>query len=274
MLKKKHLCSIIEIYGGRKMKHYEELLKKDCFTLKDAYTLVGNRNTANSFLQTYLKKGYIQSVKRNLYVVIDMTKKTPIANRYEIGSHVNESSYISHHSALAYYGYTNQVQNEVYVSSRTPFRSFNYSDLKYRFLKSRIDEGIVSTTDGVKVTDIERTVIDSINDFDKVGGLEELLRSLSLIPYLDEKKLLKYLNTYGKQILFQKTGYILEHFKSELNLSDYFFEICKNNIKKSIHYLSKSLNKDQVEYDSQWQLFVPKKLLSLISEGGSEDAGI
>jgi hypothetical protein len=75
-------------------------------------------------------------------------------------------------------------------------------------------------------------------------------------------------------VLFQKAGYILEHFKRELNLSDNFFVSCKADIKKSVQYLSKNFDKEQIEYNSQWQLFVPKDLLSLISEGGFEDADI
>jgi len=256
------------------MKYYEKLLSMACFNLEDVCLLTGNMNTANSLMQSYLKKGYVQSVKRNLYVAINLADNSPVANRYLLGSHITDSAYISHHSALAYYGYTNQVVNEVYVSSGTVFRSFEFEGLVYKFLKSRIEEGIVKGIDGVKVTDIERTVIDSINDFEKVAGLEELLRSFSLIPLLDEQKLLKYLKSYNKQVLFQKTGYILEHFKRELNLSDGFFVSCKAGIKKSVQYLSKSFDREQIKYNSQWQLLVPNDLLLLISKGRLEDADI
>lgn len=256
------------------MKYYENLLSKACFNLEDVFILTGNKNTANSLLQNYLKKGYVQNIKRNLYVAINLADNAPVANCYSIGSHITDSAYISHHSAFAYYGYTNQVVNEVYVSSSTVFRSFEFDGLVYKFLQSRIDDGIVNAVGGVKITDLERTVTDSMNDFEKVAGLEELLRSLSLIPLLDEQKLFKYLKSYNKQVLFQKAGYILEHFKDELNLSDDFFVSCKADIKKSVQYLSKSFDKEKIEYNSQWQLFVPKDLLSLISEGSFEDADI
>lgn len=63
------------------------------------------------------------------------------------------------------------MANEVYVSSSTVFRSFEFDGLIYKFLQSRIDDGIVNAVDGVKVTDLERTVIDSINDFEKVNSM-------------------------------------------------------------------------------------------------------
>ena len=39
---------------------------------------------------------------------------------------------------------------------------------------------------GVRITDLERTVIDSIRDFEKIGGFEEFLNCLEGVHYLDE----------------------------------------------------------------------------------------
>jgi predicted transcriptional regulator of viral defense system len=69
----------------------------------------------------------------------------------------------------------------------------------------------------VRVTNLERTVIGSIKGFERIGGLEELLNSLSIIPYLDETKLKTYLNAYREQGLFQRTGYLLENFGEGYN---------------------------------------------------------
>ena len=65
-------------------------------------------------------------------------------------------------------------------------------------------EGVVeakNTTD-VRITDLERTVIDSIRDFNKIGGFEELINSLEGVHYLDEKKLKRYLDIYNTQGLY------------------------------------------------------------------------
>lgn len=57
----------------------------------------------------------------------------------------------------------------------------------------------------------------------KIGGLEELLRCLLLVPALDGDKLLEVLEAYGFGQLYQKAGFILETFKDELSLPDTFF---------------------------------------------------
>ncbi len=159
---------------------------------------------------------------------------------------------------------------DVYVSSETKFNTFEFNGLTYRYQMSRINDGIVKKQDGTRVTDLERTVIDSINDFEKIGGLEELLRSLEMMPYTDETKLLCYLKSCGKQILFQKTGYILEHFKASLKITDTFFKACEAEISKSVRYLYRGLAKEKFIYNKKWRLFVPEQLLTLTSEGGNE----
>ena len=59
----------------------------------------------------------------------------------------------------------------------------------------------------VHVTDEERTVIDCIDRIDRAGGLEELLHAIAAMTYLNENKLMTYLEIYDKQFLYQKTGF-------------------------------------------------------------------
>ena len=82
---------------------------------------------------------------------------------------------------------------EVYFSAGKRVRSFDYDGLHYQPVLRRVNDNITETDNGVRVTSLERTVIDSIADFTKTGGLEELLRCLALIPSLNESKLLEVL---------------------------------------------------------------------------------
>ena len=128
--------------------------------------------------------------------------------------------------------------------------------------------------DGVRVTDIERTVLDSINDFEKIAGLEELLRCLELIPHINEEKLLDYLERYGKQFLYQKAGYVLAHLKNELRLSERFFEVCEQKVSKSVRYFYNGVEHEPNAFDTRWQLFVPLNLLKILSQGGESHGDV
>lgn len=243
------------------MKYYKDMLDKKCFTFKDVEKMVGeNRNTAKSLLRQYVQKGYIQQVKKNLYVAISIETDMPTATGYQIASNITPTAYVSHRSAFAYYGYTNQVSYEMDVSSDTAFGNFEFDGIDYRYISSRLSEGTIEKQ-GVRVTDKERTVVDYIGDFDHIGGLEELLRSLEMITFLSEEKLLRYLELYDKAILYQKAGYILEHFKDSLKISDHFFEVCHQRKGKSKRYFTKSVMQDNMVYNSKWGLVVPEDLL-------------
>jgi predicted transcriptional regulator of viral defense system len=256
------------------MKYYEQLVQLGCFTKNDVEQLTGNSGTAYSLLQNYKKNGYIEQVKRNLYVAISLETKQSVATRFQIASHIKSDSYVTHHSAFEYYGCANQVFCEVYVASRSKFSAFSYDYVAYRYIASRIDCGVVQGSDGVRITDPERTVVDSLNDFDRVSGLEEFLRCLDLVPLLDEKKLLYYLEKYDKQFLFQKAGYLLGHFQGAFQLSDAFYSVCEKNTEKSVRYFYRGMENESSVYDRRWRLFVPKNLMSIISKGGSADEEI
>jgi predicted transcriptional regulator of viral defense system len=247
------------------MKYYEEMLSKKCFALNDVVSMVGgNMNTAKSLLNDYAKKGYVKSVKRNLYVAISMETNSPIATPYHIASNITGSSYVSNHAAFAYYGYTNQVFYDVSVSSKTEFKSFEFDMMTYSYVSSKSDAGII-TEQGIRVTDRERTLIDNISDFDKIGGLEELLRSLEMITFLSEDKLAQYLSIYNRPVLYQKAGYILEHFMDTMKISPGFINLCHQNKGSSIRYLTKTIPRRQLGFNSKWGLMVPDDLLYALS---------
>ena len=246
------------------MKYYSELAKLQCFTKTDLQKIVGNKNTTSSTLKQYQKKNYIKQIKRNLYATISLETDQIIPTRYKIAATITEDTYLSHHTAFEYYGCANQVFNTVYVSGKTRFTPFKFDDITYKYLYPRLTVGIVKNPDGIRVTDMEQTILDSINDFEKIAGLEEVLQCIELVPYVEETKLLAYLQLYNKQFLYQKTGYILSQLKNLLRLSDHFFDKCKLHIGQSIRYLHKdfiSTESSEVVFDKQWQLFVPNKLI-------------
>ena len=253
------------------MKHYERLLEMGCFTRDELCALTENYGSAGTLLNNYLKKGYVQQVKRNLYVTMNLADRQPIVSKYQIASRITKSAYVSHHAAFEYYGCANQVSYQVEVSSDTPFTTFVFDGLTYMYIASRIKDGIITRSDGVRVTDMERTVIDGIHDFEKAAGLEELLRCIELVPSMREDKLLAYLASYGKQVLYQKTGYILQHFKGALNLSDAFFAECAAHVGKSTRYLT---GNGEGSYSSEWRLVAPTDLSKITDKGIRFDADI
>ena len=242
------------------------MLKMGCFSREDVAGLTGNIRTADSVLYSHKKKGLIVSIRRNLYAAISLETNQPVCTPYQIASNISPDSYVSHHSAFEYHGMANQVFSEIYVSSSTKFNDFEFDGKQYKRIVSKTNEG-VKTIGKVRVTDIERTIVDSIKDFSKIGGLEELLRCLAMVTYVSEEKIKRYLQIYDSCILWQKTGYILTHYPN-MKISEKFIELCRVNGGKSVRYLYEELKFEKPTYLKEWGLFVPKDMMKLIDEGG------
>ena len=100
------------------MERYKELAALRCFTHDDMVQLAGSESSAVWQIKSYLQKGYIERVRRNLYAVISMETGQAIPNRYQIASRVTDDACVSHHSAFEYYGYANQVFYDVYFTTQ------------------------------------------------------------------------------------------------------------------------------------------------------------
>ena len=249
------------------MKYIEALHELKIFHKKDVVALIKDKNAAKEILRRYKKQGLISQVRRDLYVATDLASKISLASKFEIASHVTPSSYLSYHAALEYHGIAHQVFYDLYISSNESFNNFEYDGIDYTFCQSKSEIGVVNplTDSLIKVTDLERTMLDCINRIDLSGGLEELVECFALITYIDEIKLLDYLHHLNKQILYQKTGFILGYFQKEMKLSDSFFAVCKSNIGKSTRYLTDTHESDT--YFKEWRLCAPQNILSFLEQG-------
>lgn len=246
------------------MKYYKQLMEQRVFGYKDLSKIISeNQNTISSLVRDYIRKHYIEQVRKGLYAVVSMETGAPAANRFEIGSHIIEGGYISHHSAFEYFGFTNQMMHHVQVSGRVRFRSFSFDGYEFQSFQERIKTGVLRKENGIRVTDIERTILDSVNDLEKIGGLSEFYQCLQMIPFLDEERLLYYMEQYGKQFLYQKAGFLLEYLKIDLKLSDCFFNECRKHMGKSKRYFSDTMDRKALRYAPSWQLYVPKDFMRM-----------
>ena len=249
------------------MKYYDKILDLGVFTKRDIEKVIQNSKTAESFLSRSLKKGYIKRVKQNYYVAMDIVNKSPIYNKYIIATKLNHSNYISYHSALEYRGLNNQVFNEVVYSGNNRVNDFEFEYITYHFVQSKCDLQIESNYDGVRITSIERTMIDCIDQIGLAGGIEEIYRAFSSIHNINENKLLEILNFYNKRVLYQRAGYILETFKDSLGINDAALDYIQSKIGSSKCYLNASKKIANTVLDKKWNVCVPRYIEAILSKG-------
>lgn len=252
------------------MKHYENLLAKGCFSREQLIEIVGTPSAANQVIYEYQKKGLIEKVKRDFYVVISLETKQPVLSRYQIGSNLFSDACITHHSAFEVFGYGSQVFYECFVATDKRFSDFEYDGVVYRRIERRPDIEVIQQGN-IRITSVEQTVVDSIRDFEKIAGLEEVIRCMMLVPGLNEQNVLECLARNSNGFLYQKCGFLFEELEEEFHFSATFFEECEKYSSDAKRYLMKE-SQDNV-FHKRWKLYAPPSLKGLIDKGvGAYDA--
>lgn len=244
------------------MKYYEQFLKLEVFNLEKAVQIVGSVDAAKRLLERYVQKGFVKKVKRNLYYCVNLENKNSTVNRFVVGSNINPTTYLSHHTAFEYHGLAHQTFYEVYVASDKVFRNFEFEDITYKYVKTYFVDGVMvpETKTNIRVTNIERTVIDCIKNIDLAGGTEELFQCLDSVLNLNNDSLLEYLKLYDIQFLYQKAGYIFERYKSVFGISDEMIEACQRKVGEGVRYFDEDARKGNGVLIKKWNLIMPKSI--------------
>jgi predicted transcriptional regulator of viral defense system len=235
------------------MKYLELFSEKRVFDFSYVLEITKSKSLADETIQNYLKKGYIKRVKKNLYVTKSLENTGVIPTKFEIASNVTKSSYISHHSAFEYYGYSNQVYNEVVTSSMERFRDFSFEFNTYSY-KRTTNDNFVNTINGVRVSTISKTIVDIIDDIKSYDDMEELMNNLKALPIIDGSHILEYLFFVNKKILFSKVGLVLSHFNDGFMIDNQFLEQMKKLGSQSAKYFTNEEHR-MCTYYKEWNLY-------------------
>ena len=251
------------------MNLYFKLLQKPVFTAGYVNQYYENVESTRSALKRLMNQKMIMKIRNNLYTCVSGETGAPVASRFQIACMITESAYISHHTAIEYHGMSNQVFYDVYVSSKTRFHDFEFDGYKYKYVSAKTRTGIenVQYSGGIRVTDLEKTLVDSVKDMDKISGIEEVIAFIQSIQKLNEQKLLQYLAEYQNQFLYQKIGYLLESYNMETGLTEDFYKACQEHIGKSKRYLSKEIY--QGKYNEKWKMVVSANTKAYEKNGGT-----
>lgn len=225
------------------------------------------RLTAKSLMTSYTKNKYVSSVRRNLYVANDLATGVSIANKFEIASSISTGCYVAYHSALEYYGLSHQQSFDVQVCGDKRFRSFTFEGISYGSYTSKVNEGVIQNEMDslVRVTDLERTIIDCTDQVELAGGFEELMNCLSACKRVDMARLLHYAKLYNKMVLYRKVGLLCEAFVADWKPSVEQLKELKQLGGRSV--LSFTDRNESTKFLSDWKMYVPDLMCHYLTKG-------
>lgn len=250
------------------MKLLSYLHNKLLFTLQDVAIEMGNTRSAQALLMRYQRQGYISKVRRGLYCVNNIASLLPEVNKFQVASAVTSTSYVAYHAAMEYHGLAHQVYYDVAVGGEQTFNSFEFDGNNYSFRHIATHVGVDTpiADSHVRVTNVERTVIDCIDRIDLCGGWEELINCLRSVHYLREEVLLTILKAYSRIALYKKVGFLFEQL--DMPVSSNLIDMCRQYAKESVTYLTSDGDSDT--FNATWRLYVPKNLLTINQQSPNE----
>ena len=249
---------------------YIYLVKKKVSSLDEISKLTNNYDTTRSTLSRLVKKGYALRVYRGVYAGVppDYLESRFEPDRYLICYKVGRiEGAFGFHSALELHGVANSYFNVVYFISSFCHKNFQFQNVEYQFISNKNLYGIKEIMrEGIKipVTDRERTCLDCFRSVDHGGGIEEVIKSISIFHKLDFKKLLEYLYAYREQSLIQRTGYFLTVLKDTMDVPLEVLDELRSSEMTRTYYLQPRSKMTSGELSKEWNLIVPKNIEEMI----------
>ena len=192
------------------MKYDEFFRKRPVFTAEElsdnlsSNSQVGSR-AQEALLAYHRKTGRVVRVRRGLYAVIPPgadADSYPI-DLFLVAAKLTPDAVLSYHTALEFHGKAYSVQTQFIYSASRPRSTFTFRSHVFRgtkfpqaLLRTSKKHAGVSTAEraGVemRVTSLERTLVDVLDRPDLSGSWEEIWRSLESIEFFDLDKVVEY----------------------------------------------------------------------------------
>lgn len=210
---------ILEFLGHLTQSGYRIFSVEDA---RDVASALGFKDTSVSYiLKTLITKKAIRPLFKGTYAVEDNILSGAPLHKFEIALHLAKEGAICCWSAMAYHGLTDQVLSTVYVyapQAKGKSRSmYKYKIEGHDFLLIQIDVetlwGIERQAIGetkVRITDLERTLIDGLTRPHYCGGFREVLSAFeSAKDRFNTEKLIAY-GKRSSQAVQKRLGWILD----------------------------------------------------------------
>ena len=229
--------------------------------------------TQESLVAYHTRTGRLVRVRRGLFAVIptDAESDTYPIDPFLVASKLTPDSVLSHHTALEFHGRAYSVwQQFTYLASRPleplTFRSQAYRGARFpeTLVRSGSEQFGVSMAERagmpLRVTSLERTLVDVLDRPHRSGGWEEIWRSLESVEFFDLDRIVEYVLLLGNATTASKVGYYLDQHREPLMVEERHLKTLRSLRPRQPHYVDRSRRGDG-SLVAAWNLVVPTELV-------------
>jgi predicted transcriptional regulator of viral defense system len=232
-----------------------------------------SKRTLDSLLSYYVETGRIVRVRRGLYLAVPPgadPAKCPL-DPYLVAAKLTEDAVLAYHTALEFHGRARSVMERFHYLTARRSRPLEFRGLRFRavpFPKALRDAGRESL--GVKtaerrdvdlrVTTLERTLVDLLDRPDLGGGWEEIWLSFESVEFFDIDRVVEYALALDNATTAAKVGFYLQSHREPLMVAEEHLKRLRDRRPKEPHYLERRSRKP-ARLAPEWNLMVPAEIL-------------
>ncbi|MEF8849067.1 MAG: type IV toxin-antitoxin system AbiEi family antitoxin [Candidatus Thermoplasmatota archaeon] len=221
----------------------------------------------NKICHKLMKKGYLTSIKRGLYLINETPSQKPIIkNPFKIAQHLTQG-YIGFSSALRIYDLTSYEPFTIFIINPKKSQEIKIGNYLFKTVSMGKKATGITYYKNLYTSNLEKTFFDCFYKPQYAGGYQEIINALNNTNKIKWQKLLQYFKKFASKSLFQRTGYILDlmNQKKMIKPPKYFLETFKKNIGNKTRLLPTKKSKGQ--YIKKWKLLDNIGKKTLLSEG-------
>ena len=203
---------------------YEQ--NKPIFRLKEVQKILRlDEVSSRNFARKLVNRGVVTRLKPGLFILVpfELGKETEyIGNPFVVAREImgGKDYFLSHATAMEIHGGVTQPQLVVYVTTLKPRRPITTLGIEFRFIHNQkkyffgISDHWVTKQEKVKVSDLERTIIDGLKQSEYCGGLTEVAKGLWMRHQdVNINRLISYAIKIGVGAVIRRLGFLLELYK-------------------------------------------------------------
>jgi predicted transcriptional regulator of viral defense system len=225
-------------------------------------------------LRQHLRAGNLLHVRRGLYAVVPRgaAAETLRTDPFLLASRAAPDAVIAYHAALQLHGRAHSLSRRVTYLTCTRAKPFEFRGTEFvpvpvpPALRRLPDLGggfidVQRSGLPVRVTTLERTLVDVLDAPRHGGGWEEIWRSLESVEYFDVDAVTDYALKRGSAATVARVGFFLEQHREELMLEESHLERLREHAPSQPTYLERG-KRESGKLLTRWNLVVPERVLN------------
>ena len=222
-------------------------------------------------LSYHTKAGHLIHIRKFLYAVKATINQDQWVDPYLIANKVSQSSVIAYHSALELHGVAYTTFSEITFIVDQQMLPFYYEAQTFRPIstpKILSDQGQVGygieeikrSGLSLRLTSLERSMVDVLDRPNLGGGWEEIVRSFDNILQFDINKVIEYTLLLNNATTVAKVGFFLEQRPKYLAIESRYIEKLLPYIPRQTHYIENPRGA-KGKYIEKWNIIVPLEII-------------